>query len=94
MFHVFVGCVMPLFKTDAIVVRSLNYGESDRIITFFTRDFGKIKGIAKGARRSKKRFQNALGLFSHLRLIFFEREEMSLMRVDGAAPLLSREVSL
>ena len=74
---------MPFFKTDAIVVRSLNYGESDRIITFFTRDFGKIKGIAKGARRSKKRFQNALGLFSHLRLNFFEREGMGLMRVDG-----------
>ncbi len=74
---------MPLFKTDAIVVRSLNYGESDRIVTFFTRDFGKIKGIAKGARKSKKRFQNALGLFSYIRLSFFEREGMGLMRVDG-----------
>ncbi len=77
------GGVMPLFKTDAIVVRSLNYGESDRIVTFFTRDFGKVKGIAKGARKSKKRFQNALGLFSHLRLIFFEREGAGLMRVEG-----------
>ena len=74
---------MPLFKTDAIVIRSLHYGESDKIVTFFTEDFGRIKGIAKGARRSKKRFQNALGLFSHLRLIFFEREGMGLMRVEG-----------
>jgi len=74
---------MPLFKTSAIVIRSLNYGESDRIVSFFTKDFGKIKGIAKGARRSRKRFQNALGLFSHLRLIFFDREGMSLVRVES-----------
>jgi len=74
---------MPLFKTDAIVIRSLNYGESDKIITFFTRDFGKIKGIAKGARRSKKRFQNALGLFSLIRLTFFTREGMGLVRAEG-----------
>jgi len=74
---------MPLFKTDAIVIRSLHYGESDKIVTFFTEDFGRLKGIAKGARRSKKRFQNALGLFSHLRLIFFDREGMGLARVEG-----------
>ena len=74
---------MPLFTTHAIVIRSLNYGESDKIITFFTKDFGKLKGIAKGARRSKKRFQNALGLFSHLRLIFFDKEGMGLVRAEG-----------
>ncbi|MCX8118860.1 MAG: DNA repair protein RecO [Desulfobacterota bacterium] len=74
---------MPLHTTQAIVIRSFNYGESDKILTFFTRDFGKLKGIAKGARRSKKRFQNALGLFSHLRLIFFDREGMGLVRVES-----------
>ena len=74
---------MPLFTTHAIVIRSLNYGESDKIITFFTRDYGKLRGIAKGARRSKKRFQNVLGLFSHLRLIFFDREGMGLVRVES-----------
>jgi DNA repair protein RecO (recombination protein O) len=75
--------LMPLFKTNAIVIRSTNYGESDKIITFFTKDFGKLKGIAKGARRSRKRFQNALGLFSHLRLTFFEKEGMGLVRAEG-----------
>jgi DNA repair protein RecO (recombination protein O) len=65
------------------VIRSLNYGESDKILTFFTTDFGKLKGIAKGARRSRKRFQNALGLFSHLRLIFFDKEGMGLVRAES-----------
>jgi len=74
---------MPLFKTNAIVIRSINYGESDKIVTFLTKDFGKLKGIAKGARRSRKRFQNALGLFSHLHLIFFDKEEMGLVRAEG-----------
>jgi DNA repair protein RecO (recombination protein O) len=74
---------MPLFTTNAIVIRSLNYGESDKILTFFTKDFGKLKGIAKGARRSRKRFQNALGLFSHLRLIFFDKEGMGLVRAES-----------
>ncbi len=75
---------MPLYKTNAIVTRSTNYGESDKIVTFFTRDFGKIRGIAKGARRSRKRFQNALGLFSHIRLIFFDREGVGLVRAESS----------
>jgi len=75
---------MPLFTTHAIVIHSINYGESDKIVTFFTQDFGKLKGIAKGARRSKKRFQNALDLFSHIRLIFFDREGMGLVRAQGS----------
>src|SRR5512139_105138 len=74
---------MGVFKTKAIVIRSTPFGESDRIVTFFAEDFGKIKGIAKGARRSRKRFQNALGLFSHVRLIFFDREGTGLVRVEG-----------
>ena len=74
---------MPLFQTNAIVIRSLHYGESDKIVTFFTQDFGKLKGIAKGARRSRKRFQNALGLFTHLRLRLFEREGAGLARIEG-----------
>ena len=75
---------MPLYTTHAIVIRSLNYGESDKIITFFTRDYGKLKAIAKGARRSRKRFQNALGLFSHIRLNFFDKEGMGLVRADSS----------
>jgi DNA repair protein RecO (recombination protein O) len=80
---------MPVFTSEAIVLHSFNYGESDKIVTFLTRDFGKIRGIAKGARRSRKRFQNALGLFSHLRLLFFDREGMGLVRAQGCDILSS-----
>lgn len=74
---------MPLSTTHAIVIRCIPYGESDRIVTFFTKNFGKLKAIAKGARRSKKRFQNALDLFTYVRLIFFDREGMGLVRAEG-----------
>ena len=50
-------------RTEAIVLRLLDYGESDRIVTFCTAGFGKVRGIAKGARRSRKRFANALEPF-------------------------------
>ena len=73
----------PSFKTQAFVLRFLNYGESDRIITFFTREFGKLSGIAKGARRSRKRFSNAIEPFSHSTLLFSRRGEGGLAIIEN-----------
>jgi len=73
---------IPL-KTDAIVLRVIDYGESDRIVTFCTANFGKIRGIAKGARRSRKRFANALEPFSHSRIHFSRRRPESLALIEG-----------
>ncbi|MBE9547741.1 MAG: DNA repair protein RecO [Proteobacteria bacterium] len=71
------------YKTSAIVLHSLDYGESDRIITFYTDNFGKLKGIAKGARRSKKRFPNALELFSHSNILFSKRSRDGLALIEN-----------
>ena len=49
-----------------MVVRTRAFGESDKIVTFLTRDLGKIAGIAKGAQRSKRRFVNVLEPFTHV----------------------------
>ncbi|MDD5722197.1 MAG: DNA repair protein RecO [Syntrophales bacterium] len=73
----------PSHKTPAFVLHFLNYGESDRIVTFFTREFGKLKGIAKGARRSRKRFCNAIEPFSHSTVLFSRRDENSLAIIEG-----------
>jgi DNA repair protein RecO (recombination protein O) len=70
-------------RTEAIVLRVIDYGESDRIVTFCTADFGKIRGIAKGARRSRKRFLNALEPFSCSRLLFSRRGPDSLALIEG-----------
>jgi len=73
----------PPHKTPAFVLHFLNYGESDRIVTLFTSQFGKVKGIAKGARRSRKRFSNAIEPFSHVMLLFSRRNENSLALIEG-----------
>ncbi|MBN2439016.1 MAG: DNA repair protein RecO [Deltaproteobacteria bacterium] len=70
-------------RTEAIVLRVIDYGESDRIVTFCTADFGKIRGIAKGARRSRKRFVNALEPFSYSRIHFSRRGPESLALIEG-----------
>ena len=70
-------------QTEAIVLRVIDYGESDRIVTFCTADFGKIRGIAKGARRSRKRFVNALEPFSCSRVHFSRRGPESLALIEG-----------
>ncbi len=42
---------MSLLKTPAIVLKSRKWGEADRIVTFYTLRFGKLRGVARGARR-------------------------------------------
>jgi len=71
-------------RTEAIVLRRKDHGESDWIVTLFTRDFGKIKGIAKGARRSRRRFANTLDDFCCLNLIFSQRGRGSLVFLESS----------
>jgi DNA repair protein RecO (recombination protein O) len=72
------------FNTEAIVLSSMDYGESDKIVTFYTLEFGKIKGIAKGAKRSRKRFVNNLEPFSYIRLLFFQKHGRDLVMLEQA----------
>jgi DNA repair protein RecO (recombination protein O) len=57
-------------RTPAIVLRGRPHGESDKIVTFLTKDWGKVTGIAKGAKRSQRRFVNVLEPFTHVQLRF------------------------
>ncbi|MBX3326092.1 MAG: DNA repair protein RecO [Nitrospira sp.] len=73
---------MPLVKTTAIVLRSRKWGDADRIVTFYTRERGKIRGAARGARRLKSRFGAALEPFSLCRLNLYEKTGDSLFRIS------------
>jgi len=53
---------------EAIVLRLTDYGEADRIVSFFTREEGRLSGFARGAKRSRRRFGGALEPFAHLSL--------------------------
>ncbi len=59
-------------KTEAIVLRSIRYGEADRILHMYTPDHGRLSAIAKGARRARSRFGARLEPFFHIRAVLHE----------------------
>ncbi|MDM7922928.1 MAG: DNA repair protein RecO [Pyrinomonadaceae bacterium] len=76
---------MPLFETESIVLKSYSLAEADRIVVFYTRDHGMVRGVAKGAKRLKSRFGSTLEPFSIVNLEYFlkeDRELVSIQRVD------------
>lgn len=73
---------MPLQKTQGVVIGRRALGESDRLVTFYTREFGKVRGVAKSARRPRSRFGSGLELFTQGQLLFFETERSGLVQVD------------
>jgi DNA repair protein RecO (recombination protein O) len=74
----------PTHATSAIVLRARPFGESDRIVSFLTEEFGKITGIAKGAMRSRKRFMNSLEPFAQVNLRFQDRPQSNLVFIVAA----------
>lgn len=70
-------------NSRAIVLRWLAYGESDKIATLLTEDYGKLTGIAKGARNSRRRFANSLEPLARVRVHFRRRPSASLAFLES-----------
>jgi DNA repair protein RecO (recombination protein O) len=70
--------------TPAIVLRSRPFGESDKIVSFLSENYGKLTGIAKGAMRSRKRFVNSLEPFALVNLSFQDRPHNNLAFILAA----------
>jgi DNA repair protein RecO (recombination protein O) len=84
--------------TPAIVLRTVDYGEADRVVTLFTRDAGKLAALARGARKSVRRFGAGLGLFGVGEAVLHDKpnaELAGLERFDGARgfPALMADVA-
>ncbi len=73
---------MGLGRSTAVVIGSFPLGESDRIVTFYTREFGKLRGVAKASRRIRSRFAGALELFTLGELVFFDGGRSELVQID------------
>jgi DNA repair protein RecO (recombination protein O) len=65
--------------TPAFVLRTRPYGESDRIVTLITEHHGKVSGIAKGAKNSRRRFAGTLEPFVRIRIVFRQRSTSELV---------------
>jgi DNA repair protein RecO (recombination protein O) len=73
-------------KTDAVVLRSMRYGEADRILHLYTPDRGRVSAIAKGVRRAKSRFGGRLEPYFRLRLVLYQGRS-ELLTVTSAETL-------
>ena len=78
-----------LYTADALILRTYKLGEADRIVVFLTRDRGKKRGVAKGARRSRSRFVGALEPLTEVRVAYFEKERRELVGLNYAEPVRS-----
>ena len=86
-------------RTEAIVLRSIRYGEADRILHLYTPDHGRVSAIAKGARRTRSRFGARLEPFFHLRTLLYEgrsdlRTVTSAETLDAHGPLREHAATL
>lgn len=84
--------------TPAIVLRTVDYGEADRVVTLFTRQAGKLSALARGARKSVRRFGAALGLFGVGEAVLVDKPNVELSALesfDGARgfPALMSDVA-
>jgi DNA repair protein RecO (recombination protein O) len=73
---------MPVYTSDALILRTYKLAEADRIVVFLTRDRGKKRGVAKGARRARSRYTGALEPLTRAGVAYYERELRDLVRIN------------
>ncbi len=76
---------MPRYQEPVFVLKKWDLGESDQLVSFLSSGRGKLRGIAKGAKRSKKRFGGLLSPFLLVQLECFENPSRELVRIEGCS---------
>jgi DNA repair protein RecO (recombination protein O) len=74
---------VPVRVSEALVLRTYPLKEADLVVSFLTRDQGKLRGVAKRARRPKSAFGSGLERLSHVRMAYFQRENRELVNLDS-----------
>jgi DNA repair protein RecO (recombination protein O) len=74
---------MPARVSEAFVLQTWPFKEGDLIVSFLARDMGKLRGVARRARRPKSGFGSGLERLSHIRLSYFQRENRELVNIDS-----------
>src|SRR6266513_2662480 len=80
---------MALKESEAIVLRTYPMREADLLVTLFTRLEGKVRGVARSAKKSKRRFGGALEPLTYVRVYYDDRERQELVRLDSCDVLES-----
>src|ERR1700734_821815 len=80
---------MALKESEAIVLRTYPLREADLLVTLFTRLEGKVRGVARAAKKTKRRFGGALEPLTYVRVYYEDRERQELARLDSCEVLES-----
>ena len=75
---------MPSRESEAVVLRSYPYRDADLVVSFYTRDQGKLRGVATGVRRPKNKFGVSLERLAHSRIFYFQKETAELTTLQRA----------
>ncbi|MGB9706629.1 MAG: DNA repair protein RecO [Microgenomates group bacterium] len=67
------------YKTEGIILKRKNFGEADKILTIYSKHYGKIRAIAKGVRKLKSRKAGSLELFNHCRLVLAKGRNLDII---------------
>jgi DNA repair protein RecO (recombination protein O) len=81
---------VPARVSEALVLRTYPFKEADLVVSFLTRDQGKLRGVAKRARRPKSAFGSGLERLSHVRMAYFQRESHELVNLDSCELIRSQ----
>lgn len=76
---------MGIQKTEAIVLRTMPYGETSKIVTVLTRDSGKVGLLAKGARDTRSKYGGSLEPFTHIVMVYYDREQRDLQYLSDVS---------
>lgn len=68
-----------LYKTEGIVLKSMEYQEADKIVTIYTKDYGKITAIAKGVRKTKSKFGSSLEILTYSIFLFYKGRNLDIV---------------
>ena len=74
---------MPARVSETFVLRTYPFREADLIVSFLTRDLGKLRGVARRARRPKSPFGSGLERLSQVRMAYFQKENAELVSLSG-----------
>ena len=80
---------MALLETEALVLRTYNFGEADKIVVCLTRSAGLIRAVAKGCRKLKSKFGASLEPFTLARIHYYQKENQELVSLNQAEILKS-----
>lgn len=75
---------MSILRSDAVVLQSWKFRETSKIVTLYTRDYGKVKVIVKGARGPKSKFKGCLETLTHIHAIYYEKKTRDLQLLSHA----------